>query len=236
MTTPTAWPQWQPEPTIELHAAAAIAEEFIPQPVTHTVSGLPTLINIFDYSTLNRLLAVTAYTCRYINNLHKSRPKLGGPLTATELNSAQTKWVQACQEPMEMASARSKCDRPAVKRPPLVRQLRMFVDDKGLLRCGGQIHNAPLSELARFPYLLPPHHHLTTLIVKHMHALLFHAGIGATYLDSTTTVLLGVSVSREYSAAVQFVEGMVADHTLLQRWHHFQKSMSEMYHPLLLLA
>ena len=56
----------------------------------------------------------------------------------------------------------------------------MFVDDKGLLRCGGRIHNAPLSELARFPYLLPLNHHLTTLIVNNMHVVLSHAGVGAT--------------------------------------------------------
>ena len=85
LITPSVWPQWQPEPTIELRAAAVIAEKFIPQPTIHTTSSLHALINISDCSTLNRLLTVTAYTYRYINKLHKSRPKLDGPLTATEL-------------------------------------------------------------------------------------------------------------------------------------------------------
>jgi len=31
LTTPTAWPTWQPEPQVHLHSAVAIAEEFIPQ-------------------------------------------------------------------------------------------------------------------------------------------------------------------------------------------------------------
>ena len=181
LTTSAAWPQWQPEPAIDLHAAAAIAKELVPQRSTQPANGLPNVINISDYSTLNRFLAVTAYIYRYISNLHKSRPKLGGPLTATELNEAQTRWVQACQELVyakELASVKSNCDRPAVKRPTLVRQLRLFVDDKGLLRCGGRIHNAPLSELARFPYLLPPDHKLTQLIIYHTHVLLSHAGVG----------------------------------------------------------
>jgi len=39
LTTPSTWPQWQPEPTLELHATAAIAEEFVPQPATHTASA-----------------------------------------------------------------------------------------------------------------------------------------------------------------------------------------------------
>ena len=112
LTTPTAWPQWQPEAAIDLHAAAAIAEEFVPQRSSKPANGLPTVINISNYSTLNRLLAVTAYTYRYISNLHKSRPKLSGPLTATELNKAQTRWVQACQELVyakELASAKLSC-------------------------------------------------------------------------------------------------------------------------------
>ena len=73
----------------------------------------------------------------------------------------------------------------------------------------GTDSQCPLSELTRFPYLLPPHHHLTTLIVKHTHALLFQAGVGLPWqhYDSPSGSLLGVSVWREYSAAVQFVEG-----------------------------
>ncbi|XP_065911201.1 uncharacterized protein [Dysidea avara] len=183
LTTPHAWPTWQPEPQIHLHAATAIAEEFTPQPPTNPDVGLHKIIQLNNYSSLHKLLAVTAYIYRFVNNLCRSRPKLHGPLTAKELNSAQTRWIQACQElryPLEMASAKSKCIRPEVKRLPLVRQLRLFMDDRGLLRCGGRIHNAPLSELARFPYLLPQNNHLTTLIVYHTHVFLSHAGVGST--------------------------------------------------------
>ena len=38
-----------------------------------------------------------------------------------------------------------------------------------LLRCGGRIHNAPLSEAGKFPYLLPQDNHLTLLIANHVH-------------------------------------------------------------------
>jgi len=183
LTTPSSWPTWQPEPAVQLHAAAAIAEEFIPQPSASPAVGLHQIIKLTNFSSFNRLLAVTAYTLRFINNLDRSRPKLNGPLTAEELSSAQTTWIQACQRlryPLEMTSANSKCIRSEVKKPPLVRQLRLFIDDRGLLRCGGRIHNAPLSELARFPYLLPQNDHLTALIVYHTHALLSHAGVGST--------------------------------------------------------
>ncbi|XP_065883974.1 uncharacterized protein [Dysidea avara] len=183
LTTPNAWPTWQMEPAIQLHAAAAIAEEFVPQRPTNQDTGLHQIIKLSNYSSLNKLLAITAYTTRFVNNLCRSRPKLNGPLTAEELSSARIQWIQACQElryPLEMVSAKSKCTRPEVKKLPLVRQLRLFVDDRGLLRCGGRIHNAPLSELARFPYLLPQNDHFTARIVYNTHVFLSHAGVGST--------------------------------------------------------
>ena len=62
----------------------------------------------------------------------------------------------------------------------LVRQLRLFLDKNGLLRCGGRIHNAPLSDSAKFPCLLPSHHHFTVLIIKNAHSTQFHSGVNAT--------------------------------------------------------
>ena len=63
------------------------------------------------------------------------------------------------------------------KHPLLVRQLRLFLDKEGRIRCGGRIHNAPLSELARFPFLLPPKHHFTALVVLSIHSSLYHTGV-----------------------------------------------------------
>ena len=49
-----------------------------------------------------------------------------------------------------------------------------------LLRCGGRIHNAPLSEQARFSYLLPSKHHFTNLVILQAHTQLHHSGVNAT--------------------------------------------------------
>ena len=66
------------------------------------------------------------------------------------------------------------------KRTLLVRQLRLFLDTNGFLRCGGRIHNAPISELTKFPYLLSPKHHFTRLLVYATHEKLHHAGLSST--------------------------------------------------------
>jgi len=37
------------------------------------------------------------------------------------------------------------------KCPSLVKQLRLFLDDSKLIRCGDRIHNAPTTDAAKFP-------------------------------------------------------------------------------------
>ena len=62
----------------------------------------------------------------------------------------------------------------------LVRQLCLFLDSQGFIHCGRRIHNASLSQLTKFPYLVPSKHPLTTLIVYATHAKLYHCGVSST--------------------------------------------------------
>ena len=45
---------------------------------------------------------------------------------------------------------------------------------------GGRIHNAPISGLAKFPYLLPTKHHFTQIVIYAIHNAQLHAGVNAT--------------------------------------------------------
>ena len=69
-----------------------------------------------------------------------------------------------------------------ITRLPLIRQLQLFVDDFGAIRCGGRIHNVPVMESTKFPYLLPTNHPLTTLIVMEAHINQLHAGLNSTII------------------------------------------------------
>ena len=66
------------------------------------------------------------------------------------------------------------------KCPTLARQLRLFLDKDNLLQCSGRIHNAPVSELTKFPFLLPPKHNLTDLIIQDTHKRLHHGEVSNT--------------------------------------------------------
>ena len=180
LTSPPHWPMWQ---RLEVFHIKAVAEELDEE---HEVdnsnaslvitSGIQKVIDITKYSTLNKLTAVTAYVSRFIHNCKQgTTSRITGPLTVSELAQANLQWLKQIQGSVfadEITNIRAKGTRL-----PLVRQLRLFLDSNGLLRCGGRIHNAPISELAKFPYLLPSHHDYTILVIKNAHVSLLHAGV-----------------------------------------------------------
>ena len=109
----------------------------------------------------------------------KIQPKLCDPITSGEFTNARRCLVKGIQystyhyELAYLLKGQSKC-------PPLVRQLRLYLDDKQLIRCGGRIHNAPATKLTKFPYLLPSDSLLTNMIVMDTHNKLHHGGVSIT--------------------------------------------------------
>jgi len=173
------WPTWDPS-----EALLTQLQDDLDMP-THPIAvhcaqtkptGISQIINIAKYSSLQRLLAVTAYVLRFTQHLSNNTVR---HLTPSELTRASMKWLQAIQQEVFSEEIANLQKQPQ-NRLPLVRQLRLFLDDSGLLRCGGRIHNAPLSELTKFPYLLPPKHHFTNLVILHTHVAQHHSGVNAT--------------------------------------------------------
>ena len=172
------WPQWDQSPFSHLHAVAAITDEFIPTAEPPS-TGLHSIITVTRFSKLNKLLATTSYVYRFISNLRNPSEPQRGLLTPQELTQARLNWIYSCQQEVYWKELKN-LSTPNQKRSLLVRQLRLFLDDKGYLRCGGRIHNAPLTNDTKFPYLLPPRHPFTALIVLSVHAQLHHAGVNHT--------------------------------------------------------
>ena len=55
-------------------------------------------------------------------------------------------------------------------------KLSPVIDEQGLLRVGGRLEKADLSNYECHPLILPSSHHVTTLIVRHYHAKVQHQG------------------------------------------------------------
>ena len=166
-------------------------EQPVPMDPPEPVIGIQMVIDLFKYSTLTKLLRVTGYVLRFISNLKDSTAKQNSPLSVEELNTAQFMWILNCQQQQFSREIRYlKFNQRNKQYPPLVRQLQLFLDDQGYLRCGGRIHNAPVSNTTKFPYLLPSRHPLTTLIILAAHATQLHGCVNRTegeILDSVST-------------------------------------------------
>jgi len=179
----TAWPTWDPTKVLltclELGCTDHVPrEQSMPNHSPQVTYSVARIIDINKFSHLTKLIAVTAYVLRFINNAKHIHPNSTMHLSPAELSLASVKWIYAVQH--EQFSAEIHNLQSQSQRLSLVRQLRLFLDNNTLLRCGGRIHNAPLSELTKFPYLLPSRHHFTNLVILQAHTQLYHSGVNAT--------------------------------------------------------
>ena len=146
------------------------------------------IISVDQHICLNKLLPVSAYVTCFVDNLKVQPPQWQlGTLIAEELQKVKRRWVKDTQQGIywrEINNLHLISEKPKTSRGLLVRQLRLFLDRDGLLHCGGHIHNAPISEVTKFPYLLPPKHSLSKLIVADIHVRLCHSGTTATLTAS----------------------------------------------------
>lgn len=205
LTNPSQWPSFQLPPLPPLVLAAAVATEFVPAEQPPPNLGLHCIISVDRYSSFNKLLSVSAYVIRFLHNL-KVQPqhRQFGPATAEKLQKVKLMWVKDTQRSTywkEVNNLQLILQKPKTSRVLLVRQLRLFLDKDGLLRCGGRIHNAPLSEVTKFPYLLPARHALSKLVVIDLHIRLCHSG--------TTATLTALRQSYWIPAARQYIKSIL---------------------------
>ena len=141
--------------------------------------NIQNVLSVQKYSRLNKLLRVTGYVLRFIKNCKAGRANVNlDPLFASELQLAQLLWIRGCQATYYREELQElKTSKP---RASLIRQLRLFLDPTGAIRCGGRIHNAALDDVTKFPYLLPNKHILTMLMIQAAHELHGHSGLNST--------------------------------------------------------
>ena len=127
-----------------------------------------------DYSSLSRLFRVTAYVLRAVNcfKSKKSDVRHTTTLTPPEIATAEKLWVGHAQRELALQEF------DAMKG-----QFDLFLDDKGLWRCGGRLQNADLPFDTKRPIMLPRKHPLTTLIVLDAHQRVGHNGVKETLTE-----------------------------------------------------
>lgn len=126
-----------------------------------------------DFSSLQRLVRVTAWCLRAVNAFRKLGIERSEFLSASEIQKARQLWDRSVQE-KEFGSLKESI-RKGVK-TEMVKRLNLFEDETGTIRCGGRIQNSTLCEQTKFPTLLPKNTHYTNLVIRDCHMKIMHQG------------------------------------------------------------
>ena len=144
------------------------------------------------FSSWKCLRKSIAWVIRYVKQLRKIAnkrrraepidiPKKGAkipqPLRLDELETADKFILSIVQQSNfqgELTTLKEK--NGSVKRVSPIKKLSPEIID-GLLCVGGRLTHAPLENTAKHQVILPKHHHVSTLIVRHYHQLSGHSGL-----------------------------------------------------------
>ncbi len=165
----TEWPsERRAEPDVQ---AEDLEKRRPPNFLTSVVKPQP-LLNPEDFSNWERLIRVTAYCQRFVNNrvYAKQDPSKvrTGELQPEECNEAENYWIRKAQRELKVA------DYP---------NLSPFIED-GLIRVGSRLNKSQLPYEQVNPVLLPKHHPISSLIMRSAHEKVKHAGRERTLCES----------------------------------------------------
>ena len=133
--------------------------------------NLEQFITCEDHSSLSRLLRVTAYVIRFIKLL-KHKEMFTGTiwsiiLEPEEITEAERLWIVQAQTLLAQVTRFNEWKR----------KFGLFLDHKGIWRCGGRLDNVDLQYATKHPIFLSKHHHLAVLIVRSAHEKALHNGV-----------------------------------------------------------
>ena len=165
-------------------------------------NDISNVITVEEYSTILKLLKVTCYVFRFINNSRArvlSKEVIKGELRAAEITEAEKIWLKSEQRLIRIDS----------KYKQLQTSLDLF-EENGVLKLKGRIAEASVGDSFKQPILLRSGSHFTTLVVREAHDTVKHGGTNAT---------LNEVRSRFYICrGRKFVKGIVSRCVTCKQW------------------
>ncbi|XP_011866195.1 PREDICTED: uncharacterized protein LOC105561108, partial [Vollenhovia emeryi] len=131
----------------------------------------------YRYSSLTKLLRITALCFRFVSRVRKVHDSLPVRHISPEtLEKARLFWIQATQATYFSHELKAlQADSPLAKAHSFNR-LTAYIDAQGVIRVGGRLAHAALSLDATHPVILPRHSQLSSLIIAHAHQRTLHGG------------------------------------------------------------
>ena len=116
--------------------------------------GISQIMIVNDYSTMNKLLRITALLSLFVNRLRKQCD-----ITVSDLDRAEQQWLHDVQKQLI-------CQKDY---HVLREQLDLFCDSSEIWRCGGRISKSDLPYSTKHPVILPRGHYFTLLAIRQAH-------------------------------------------------------------------
>ena len=146
------------------------------------------VIDTNRFSTLSRLLRVTAYVNRFIKKVRDKGEKEGSKakeLTAEELREAESIWVKDAQVTLRADPKYHK-----------MRESLNITEEEGILVCKGRLENSDLENDSKFPIILPKNHRFTDLVILQCHEQVHHSKVRSTLAELRS--IYWVTQGRQY--------------------------------------
>jgi len=147
--------------------------------VQHTFVSAP-IIDSSRFSSFRSLLIVTAWVFRFVLlTQRKQGVKRHNSIQSNELNDAEDYWVKEeqrkhfGQQIKFLSSGKGNVN-------AFWRDLRPFLDDRGILRSNRRLEYAELSYDERYPIILPRDNKFTDLLIHDVHERTLHASVQRT--------------------------------------------------------
>lgn len=90
---------------------------------------------------------------RFVHNISR-KERITGPLSTNKIQEAEILWIKEMQGHLQVDE--------------LEKQLGLFKDEKGIIRCRGRLGNSQALYDTKFPALLSRNHHVTSLIIRYL--------------------------------------------------------------------
>ncbi|KAL0821872.1 hypothetical protein ABMA28_005274 [Loxostege sticticalis] len=134
---------------------------------------------ISRFSSLGKLVRVTALIFRFYNKCRKVNISCPKHITVPEYNFALNRLIRVVQHSvfnddiLKISNGKTPSNQ--------LKRLNPFVDSNQLLRVGGRIHKSLLPFESKHQLILPKKHQLTYLIIDDTHVSTLHAGSQSTH-------------------------------------------------------
>lgn len=128
---------------------------------------------LVKFSSWIKLLHVTAYVLRFITHSRR-KERQSGPLSCSEVQAAKHCIFQLIQQ--EAFADEIRCIQDNRTCSSRIQRLAPFIDQDGLLRVGGRLRHANISQDSRHPCILPKKHYVIDLLIDYTHIQHLHAG------------------------------------------------------------